>query len=514
MDHYFYHDNTAPFLASRLIQRLITSNPSPRYIEAVVNAFKSGSYVIGGHSFGSNQYGDLAATFSAIYLDREARNVVADGDITSGLLREPILKVLSLMRSMDFLSQHPIAAMNGMEVDIGQMPHEFTSVFSFFLPEFKPYGRIGDANLVSPEATLLDMPKTVGLMNGLVSLVKYGLSSCEGGWGVEYCRERRYLDSPMGRLEFNRTASSEEFLFETFEGPSLVGGFDNTWVGRDFHTNKGISTLDPLGLQRRLQQRSLSDPLIAENHVLSFSSRDWNGWFFSMPVTNTGVNDNLPVVKFRYLSTGGIAGGCIGYVDASRTYLNTQTWIFCDGYEMESNGSWISCQFNVPTEISSFRIVVGDRPRGSGEAFFDDIYISSGEGNTCDGVDVLKMTPPGQEGYSGKVIDKLGTLLTAGRLSRKAKDIITEAFDNAGSADDGLRMAQQLILTTAEFHTTNIVKSTEEERENTQFPEPSNKPYRAILYVMFSGGCDSFNMLTPYTCSNGLYESYLGTLVD
>lgn len=26
---------------------------------------------------------------------------------------------------------------------------------------------------------------------------------------------------------------------------------------------------------------------------------------------------------------------------------------------------------------------------------------------------------------------------------------------------------------------------------------------------MLTGGCDSFNLLTPYTCDNGLYESYL-----
>ena len=57
------------------------------------------------------------------------------------------------------------------------------SVFSFFLPEFKTYGRVGDAELVAPEGTLLDMPKIVALMNGLFSLVKYGLSNCYGGFG-------------------------------------------------------------------------------------------------------------------------------------------------------------------------------------------------------------------------------------------------------------------------------------------------------------------------------------------
>jgi hypothetical protein len=44
LDHFFYHDNTAPFLAYRFIQRLVTSNPSPRYIGVVATAFHDGIY--------------------------------------------------------------------------------------------------------------------------------------------------------------------------------------------------------------------------------------------------------------------------------------------------------------------------------------------------------------------------------------------------------------------------------------------------------------------------------------
>ena len=44
LDHYFYHDNTAPFIAFRLIQRFTTSNPTPSYVNSVAMAFRSGSY--------------------------------------------------------------------------------------------------------------------------------------------------------------------------------------------------------------------------------------------------------------------------------------------------------------------------------------------------------------------------------------------------------------------------------------------------------------------------------------
>ena len=496
LDHYLYHDSTPPLLASRLIQRLVVSNPSPRYIERVSNAFKSGSYTSRGTTFGTGTYGDLAATFAAIYLDSATRNVLLDADIASGSLREPILKVMSFMRSMDFVSRTPVTRMDRLENGIGQMAHEFASVFSFFLPDFKPYGRIGDASLVSPEATLLVMPKIVGLLNGLTSLVKYGLSSCEGGWGSGYCTENKYTSSSKGVLEFDKTLSNVEFSFETFEGPSLVGGLDNTWVGRRFGAHNGKATLDPIN---------------SDNHVIHFPTATSLGDFFSTQVKNADPEGKSYVVKFKYLGLVPTAGGCIGYIDAASTSLTDPTWVLCDdGNVMEAKNEWVSCQFAVPTKPGSFRIVIGDRTEVGGNAYFDDIQIATGVGTSCSGIAVPKKDPPGKLGHSNAVVDRLATLLTAGRLGNEAKAIVVDAFDAAGSAEDGLIMAQQLILTTGEFHTTNIVKSTAQVREDVAFPKSTGKPYRAVIYLMLSGGCDSFNMLTPYTCSNGLYESYLG----
>ncbi len=499
LDHYFYHDNTAPFIASRLLQRLLVSNPSPHHIESVANAFKSGSFTFKEVTFGSKRYGDLAATIAAIYLHSEARSTLLDADLSSGTIREPILKVLAVLRSMDFVSKSPVLAMQGLIDDIGQMAHEFTSVFSFFLSEFKPYGRVGNADLVSPEATLLDGPKVIGLVNGLTSLVKFGLSSCDGGWGYEYCRERRYSKSALGTLQFNITSNEEGFSFDTFEGPSLNGGLDNQWVGRYFGRHNG---------------EVVEDPLLAGNNVLYFQTSAWNAEFFSPIVQNLNGVENL-VVKFRYYSTTDRAGGCIGYVDASISSLNSQTWSLCDDYgnDMVSNGQWISCQFLVPPEVMSFRIAVGDRRSSGGDAYFDDIQLGNGTSTYCGDVDIVKFTSLGRSGYSNEIVDRLATLLTAGRLSNESRSVIVEAFDSAGSAQDGLRVAQQLILTSAEFHTTNIVKSTINPREEIQFPKSSGKPYRAVIYLMLSGGCDSFNLLTPHTCNNGLYESYLGTYV-
>ncbi len=78
----------APFLSRLLIQRLITSNPSPRYVGAVSEAFRTGTF--GGRTY-SGRYGCLAATFAAILLDSEARFPVLDAGLSFGKMREPLL---------------------------------------------------------------------------------------------------------------------------------------------------------------------------------------------------------------------------------------------------------------------------------------------------------------------------------------------------------------------------------------------------------------------------------------
>ena len=42
IEHLVEHKNTPPFVAHRLIQRFTSSNPSPRYVEVVAEAFRRG----------------------------------------------------------------------------------------------------------------------------------------------------------------------------------------------------------------------------------------------------------------------------------------------------------------------------------------------------------------------------------------------------------------------------------------------------------------------------------------
>jgi len=115
------------------------------------------------------------------------------------------------------------------------------------------------------------------------------------------------------------------------------------------------------------------------------------------------------------------------------------------------------------------------------------------------------------------VVSKLSTLLTSGRLSTSNKQVIKSAYiKKLPDANAALRMAQQLILTTPEFHTTNTVKLSGQKREGTTSQQPSAKPYRAIIQIMLYGGCDSFNILVPHTCTGNkdMYQEYLQVRQD
>merc|ERR1712003_599985 len=190
IDQYFYHQNTAPFLAVNLMKHFGISNPSPNYILRVSTAFKRGNYSWTSKStktsfeFGSGMYGDLAATTASILLDTESRDVVLDVDPTHGSLLEPILKIYKLMRSMEIEANDSeyLLELNGLTNKIGQDAYNIPSVFNFFLPEFQPSGLIEEASLVAPEAQLITGPNVLGLLNGMFSLIKYGMNNCYGGF--------------------------------------------------------------------------------------------------------------------------------------------------------------------------------------------------------------------------------------------------------------------------------------------------------------------------------------------
>ena len=133
IDHYFHNPNVPPFLAKNFIQHFGVSNPSPRYIETVALAFKNGQYTWTDGTYrniyGSGVWGDMSAMVAAIVLDRESTSSVLDYDPSYGSVREPVSKLIGMMRSLDYSRTYAAKNIDPLwRVDmadrIGQFPYE------------------------------------------------------------------------------------------------------------------------------------------------------------------------------------------------------------------------------------------------------------------------------------------------------------------------------------------------------------------------------------------------------
>ena len=95
-------------------------------------------------------------------------------------------------------------------------------------------------------------------------------------------------------------------------------------------------------------------------------------------------------------------------------------------------------------------------------------------------------------------------MLTAGRLGDTNRAIVKGAIEPcfAGNRPKAIRIAQQLITSSPEFHTTGLARKGDKERVITGYTQSPKHDYKAIVYSFMVGGCDSFNMLVPLSgCS-------------
>jgi len=140
LDNIFNHRNVGPFIAIRLIQRLVTSNPSPGYISRVAAVFNDD---------GSGLRGNLGAVVRAILLDEEARPALPME--IDGKVKEPLLRLTQLWRNYDAASASGRYPLNYAYVVFGQGALQSPSVFNFFSPFYAPPGEIRNNGFVAPE---------------------------------------------------------------------------------------------------------------------------------------------------------------------------------------------------------------------------------------------------------------------------------------------------------------------------------------------------------------------------
>ncbi len=160
LDTLFNHPNVGPFFGKQMIQRLVTSNPSPAYVARVTAAFNNN---------GQGVRGDLKAVWAAVLLDDEARNPANATVPTFGKLREPILRMVQWGRTFGLNSAQgtwKLFETTDPAGQLGQSPMRSPSVFNFFRPSFVPPNTaLATAKAPAPEFQIVNETTVGGYLN-------------------------------------------------------------------------------------------------------------------------------------------------------------------------------------------------------------------------------------------------------------------------------------------------------------------------------------------------------------
>ncbi len=169
LDGLFNHPNVGPFLAKQMIQRLVTSNPSPAYVARVASIFNNN---------GNNVRGDLKAVFTAILLDDEARSDIGITQVGFGKLREPMLRFVQWGRTFADSSTRgswKIGDLSNPATQLEESPLHSPTVFNFFRPGYVPPSTaIASNNLVAPEFQIVNESSVGGYLNFMQTSIRNG----------------------------------------------------------------------------------------------------------------------------------------------------------------------------------------------------------------------------------------------------------------------------------------------------------------------------------------------------
>ena len=161
LDTLFNHPNLPAFFSKQMIQHMVTSNPSPAYVNRVAQVFKND---------GTGVRGNLQAVITAILLDPEARDTATVvGNAQYGKVREPMLRYTEWARAFTAQSRTGSFYIGSTEDPIygfGEMWLRSPTVFNWFSPGYTPPGTsLSAAGLLAPEMQIANVSSVVGFIN-------------------------------------------------------------------------------------------------------------------------------------------------------------------------------------------------------------------------------------------------------------------------------------------------------------------------------------------------------------
>ncbi|GGC67408.1 hypothetical protein GCM10011396_12990 [Undibacterium terreum] len=233
LDWIFAQPNVAPFISRQLIQKLVTSNPSPAYVARIATVFNND---------GSGVKGNLKAVIRALLLDTEARIAPAAANTTApsfGKLREPILRFTAWARAYGASSAADtwiIGDTSDPSTRLAQSPLRSPSVFNFYRPGYvPPNSAIAAASLEAPEFQITNESSVVGYVNYMQRAVSKGISDVK----ADYSSLLPLADNPQALLnEINTVLAAGQVGSSNLA--LMVGAINAMPTGTDARRNNRI----------------------------------------------------------------------------------------------------------------------------------------------------------------------------------------------------------------------------------------------------------------------------------
>ena len=245
LDALFNHPNNAPFISKQLIQRLVTSNPSPAYVQRVATVYTDN---------GKGVRGDLGAVYAAVLQDDEARAPSGLSAVEFGKLREPMVRLAQWARTFNVPTASTDWTKLGDYSDagtrLGQSPLRSPTVFNFFRPGYVPPSTGLSAGAVAPEFQLVNESSVAGYLNLMQGVIDTGVGGAAGLLAA-YTAEISLAESPNAASPSN-LVNRINLLLSAGQLSSATVDTITTAVGSMAGTVAGNTTTTGTNLRRRV----------------------------------------------------------------------------------------------------------------------------------------------------------------------------------------------------------------------------------------------------------------------
>jgi uncharacterized protein (DUF1800 family) len=207
IDNIAYHPNVAPFICKQLIQHLVTSNPSPAYVQRIAAVFTA------------NQTSDtqLFQVVRAILLDSEARGDVKDSTTLPdyGKLREPAQFIPNVLRAFGAASDGVLNSLNvgGSAIGSADMNEDLfnaPSVFNFF----PPTARVPGETVLGPEFALFSSLTSLRRANFVNRAILSTIANSGGLVGIPAAPPDRPLGTSINLSAWDSLAVNPDQLID------------------------------------------------------------------------------------------------------------------------------------------------------------------------------------------------------------------------------------------------------------------------------------------------------------